>query len=192
VSHWLKTPHWSSDIPLDSSHPRLDALDDSGYVRLRDLQQLHPEPEYLGLEYMDWKSGGDTNFAPIATADGELDCQGFWKPGDERPDKGGKYVNAERCLRSSRRAGRGELRAGAGDQARAPDYDTARPDACGTTLLNRPIRGGSCGRGSSSDYPDSFMMLMEQTRTGCRTPTPSPHPAHRHPARPSASDVVTP
>ena len=47
---------------------------------------------------MDWKSGGDTNFAPIATADGELDCRGFWNQGDERPDKGGAFtINAEQC-----------------------------------------------------------------------------------------------
>ena len=50
---------------------------------------------------MDWKSGGDTNFAPIATADGELDCRGFWKPGDERPDKGGRFTVERR--RSARR-----------------------------------------------------------------------------------------
>ena len=36
---------------------------------------------------MDWKSGGDTNFAPIATADGELDCRGFWSKDNEHPDK---------------------------------------------------------------------------------------------------------
>ena len=98
MSHWLKTPHWSSDIPLDTAHPRLDALDARGFARLRDLEVPIPESEYLALEYMDWKSGGDTNFAPIATADGELDCRGFWKPGDERPDKDGKFtINAERC-----------------------------------------------------------------------------------------------
>jgi hypothetical protein len=35
---------------------------------------------------MDWKSGGDTNFAPIATADGELDCRGFWDKGKTDKD----------------------------------------------------------------------------------------------------------
>ena len=93
MAHWLSTPHWSSDIPLDTPHPRLDALKEQGFVRLVDLADPIPESEYLALEYMDWKSGGDTNFAPIATADGELDCQGFWKPGQERPDKGGKLTS---------------------------------------------------------------------------------------------------
>ena len=35
---------------------------------------------------MDWKSGGDTNFAPIASADGELDCRGFWDKGKTDKD----------------------------------------------------------------------------------------------------------
>ncbi len=43
---------------------------------------------------MDWKSGGDTNFAPIATADGELDCRGFWDKG--KTDKDAMWTsNAE-------------------------------------------------------------------------------------------------
>jgi hypothetical protein len=83
AEHWLKTPHWSSAIPLESPHPRLDQLAEHGYVVLRDLRPPVPETEHLALEYMDWKSGGDTNFAPIATADGELECRGFWKEGDE-------------------------------------------------------------------------------------------------------------
>ena len=94
----LTTPHWSSDIPLQTPHPRPAALADRGVVALRDLDPPIDESEYLGLEYMDWKSGGDTNFAPVATADGHLDCRGFWKPGDERPDRGGRWTqNAARC-----------------------------------------------------------------------------------------------
>jgi hypothetical protein len=98
TDHWLQTPHWSTDIPLHTTHPRSDTLAAAGYVALRDLDREVPAAEYLSLEYMDWKSGGDTNFAPIATADGELECRGFWKPGDERPDKGGILTsNAAHC-----------------------------------------------------------------------------------------------
>src|SRR5882724_7990360 len=98
TDHWLNTPHWSTDIPLDTPHPRLEALAEHGYVALRDFPSEIPETEYRSIEYMDWKSGGDTNFAPLATADGELDCRGFWKPGQERPDKGGRLTsNASRC-----------------------------------------------------------------------------------------------
>jgi hypothetical protein len=98
VRKHLKTPHWSTDIVRDTPHPRLPVIEERGYVVLRDIDPPPPEPEFLDLEFMDWKSGGDTNFAPIATADGQLDCQGFWKPGEERPDKGGILTsNAERC-----------------------------------------------------------------------------------------------
>jgi hypothetical protein len=94
----LDMPHWSSPLPLHTRHARLPVLDEIGYVCLRDLDPPIPDPEFLSLEYMDWKSGGDTRFAPIATSNGELDCQGFWQPGDERPDKGGVLTaNARRC-----------------------------------------------------------------------------------------------
>jgi hypothetical protein len=98
VAEYLNLPHWSTEIPLDTPHLRLDALAARGFVVLADQHPPVPEEEYLTLEYKDWKSGGDTNFAPVATADGELECRGFWKEGEERPDKGGKWtVNAARC-----------------------------------------------------------------------------------------------
>jgi hypothetical protein len=98
VADYLKTPHWSTEIPMETPHVRLPIVEERGFVVLRDLDPPIPDDEFLALEYMDWKSGGDTNFAPIATADGELDCQGFWKPGHERPDKGGILTsNASRC-----------------------------------------------------------------------------------------------
>jgi hypothetical protein len=57
-----------------------------------------PPAEWESLEYMDWKSGGDTNFAPIATMDGELDCRGFWSKDDEHPDKDARFTsNASIC-----------------------------------------------------------------------------------------------
>jgi len=98
VADVLKTPHWSTDIVMKTPHVRPAALTDTGFVVLRDVDPPVPDEEFLSLEYMDWKSGGDTNFAPVATADGQLDCQGFWKPGEERADKGGKLTsNAARC-----------------------------------------------------------------------------------------------
>ena len=98
VTDIIKAPHWSTDIPLESPHRRLDVLAERGFVILTDQDPPVPDDEYLSLVYMDWKSGGDTNFAPIATADGGLDCRGFWKPGEERADKGGRLTsNADRC-----------------------------------------------------------------------------------------------
>lgn len=73
-------------IPLDTPHPRLQALAERGWVQLTDADFEVPVTEYESLEYMDWKSGGDTNFAPLASADGELDCRGFWDKGKTDKD----------------------------------------------------------------------------------------------------------
>ena len=78
-------------------HLKLDALKEKGYAILRDYDGPPiPEEEWMSLEYMDWKSGGDTNFAPIASAFGEMECRGFWDHG--KPDKDGLWTkNAEIC-----------------------------------------------------------------------------------------------
>jgi hypothetical protein len=74
----------------------LPELAERGYVVLRDCDLDVPPGEYLGLEYQDWKSGGDTNFAPIASAHGAIECAGFWDHG--KADKGGVWTtNAEVC-----------------------------------------------------------------------------------------------
>jgi hypothetical protein len=86
MSFWPTLDHWSVAIPLDTPHQRLDVLADTGFVALRDLPYEIPESEFTSLEYMDWKSGGDTNFAPLASADGELDCRGFWDKGKTDKD----------------------------------------------------------------------------------------------------------
>src|SRR2546430_14964223 len=94
----LAGPRAAATSPPPPPPPARAALGESGPAWVGAPAPPIPDSEYLALEYMDWKSGGDTNFAPVATADGELDCRGFWKPGDERPDKDGKFTsNAERC-----------------------------------------------------------------------------------------------
>jgi hypothetical protein len=78
-------------------HRHLDVLADKGYVVLDQYDGPPvPESEWMSLEYMDWKSGGDTNFAPIASALGEMECAGFWDHG--KPDKDGIWTqNKELC-----------------------------------------------------------------------------------------------
>jgi len=72
-------------------HRKLDILAEKGFVILRDRQGSPIDPaEWESLEYMDWKSGGDTNFAPLTSATGEMDCRGFWDHG--QPDKGGIWT----------------------------------------------------------------------------------------------------
>jgi hypothetical protein len=73
------------------AHYKIPALDEKGFVVLRDHQGPPiPEKEFRGLEFMDWKSGGDTNFAPLASALGEMECAGFWDHG--KPDKDGVWT----------------------------------------------------------------------------------------------------
>lgn len=78
-------------------HRKLDILQEKGFVVLRDYDGAPiAESEWLGLEYKEWKSGGDTNFAPIASARGDLECAGFWDHG--KPDKDGVWTsNREIC-----------------------------------------------------------------------------------------------
>jgi hypothetical protein len=72
-------------------HRKLDSLAEKGYVILRDRPGKPIAPaEWEALEYMDWKSGGDTNFAPLTSATGEMDCRGFWDHG--KPDCNGIWT----------------------------------------------------------------------------------------------------
>ncbi|MFZ8996968.1 MAG: hypothetical protein ACO225_09695 [Ilumatobacteraceae bacterium] len=86
MTFWPTTEHWSVAIPLATDHRRMAVLADSGFVQLSPMPVDVPSTEWESLEYMDWKSGGDTNFAPIASADGELDCRGFWDKGKTDKD----------------------------------------------------------------------------------------------------------
>jgi hypothetical protein len=86
MSFWPTREHWSAAIPFDTPHRRPPALAATGFVRLADADFAVPAGEWESLEYMDWKSGGDTNFAPLASADGQLDCRGFWDKGKTDKD----------------------------------------------------------------------------------------------------------
>jgi hypothetical protein len=78
------------------SHKKLDILEEKGFVILKpNLGELDPA-EWEALEYLDWKSGGDTNFAVLASATGEDDARGFWEHG--KPDKDGVWSpNSEKA-----------------------------------------------------------------------------------------------
>jgi hypothetical protein len=186
VTDIIKAPHWSTDIPRDTPHPRVQALSEKGFVVLRDLAPPVPDHEFLSLEYMDWKSGGDTNFAPVSTADGQLDCRGFWKPGDERPDKGGQFTaNATRCPTlvdhvTSVGADFGRVRV---IKLEPQDYETAlrsihRDD---NNRFNPDDQGWVVRQWIElTENPGAFMILMEQGSDGMPDPTTEVHvPLHR-------------
>ena len=72
-------------------HRKLDILAQTGFAVLRDYDGPAISPaEWESLTYLDWKSGGDTNFAPLASATGEMDCRGFWDHG--KADKDGLWT----------------------------------------------------------------------------------------------------
>ena len=174
---WPTSDHWSCEIPLGTPHPRPAALAERGFAQLTDLPFEIPEREYLDLEYMDWKSGGDTNFAPIATADGQLDCRGFWNQGDERPDKGARFTsNAERCPTIARYvesvgADFGRVRT---IKLEPQDHDTAfrsfhRDD---NNRFNPPADGWVVRTWLElTDFPDSYMLLMDTGPDGLPDPS---------------------
>lgn len=78
------------------AHRKLEDLEATGFLTLKRFAGRIDPVEWESLEYIDWKSGGDTNFAPIATAEGDLSVRGFWDYG--KPDKGGLWnANAAKC-----------------------------------------------------------------------------------------------
>lgn len=190
---WPTTEHWSVAIPDRTDHLRLDALARTGFVALSDAPFPIDEHEFVGLEYMDWKSGGDTNFAPIATMDGELDCRGFWSKDNEHPDKDAVFtVNADKCptLRDyvvSIGANFGRVRI---IKLEPQDRDTAlrsfhrddnnRFNPTGDGWVVRTwVELTDCG-------PDSYMLLMDSLPDG----TPDPATEMRVPVCRGARFVV--
>ncbi|MSO36692.1 MAG: hypothetical protein EXQ69_00400 [Acidimicrobiia bacterium] len=177
TAFWPTAEHWSVEIPLDTPHPRVAALAGHGWLQLSNAPFEVPDSEFLSLEYMDWKSGGDTNFAPIATADGELDCRGFWNDGDERPDKDARFTtNADKCptLRTyveSIGANFGRVRI---IKLEPQDHETAmrsfhRDD---NNRFNPPDQGWVVRSWFElTDNPDSYMLLMESGPDGLPDPT---------------------
>ncbi|HEX5616639.1 MAG TPA: hypothetical protein VFZ83_15920 [Acidimicrobiia bacterium] len=186
TTFWPTTDHWSVSIPLESAHPRPAALAERGFVQLRDSALTVPESEWTALEYMDWKSGGDTNFAPIATADGELDCRGFWQEGDEKPDKGARFTsNAAKCptlVQWVERVGAnfGRCRV---IKLEHQDHDTAlRSFHRDDNNRYNPETDGWVVRSwlELTDNPDSYMLLMESGPDGLPDPaTEIRVPLHR-------------
>jgi hypothetical protein len=186
MSFWPTPDHWSVKIPLETPHPRLDQLAATGYAVLRDAPFDVPAAEYEALEYMDWKSGGDTNFAPLATADGQLDCRGFWNKGDERPDKGAKWTSNAESSPTLRRyveevgADFGRVRV---IKLEPQDHDTAfrnfhRDD---NNRFN-PEADGWVVRSwfELTDNPDSYMLLMDCGPDGLPDPATEVRvPLHR-------------
>ena len=77
------------------SHFRMPILEETGYVVLDPYGGVIEPAEWLTPEYVDWKSSGDTRFAPIASAQGEIECNGFWHANPPKADKDGVWIPSQ-------------------------------------------------------------------------------------------------
>jgi hypothetical protein len=187
---WPTQEHWSVKIPLHTSHYRMAVLDVDGVVELQPMPVEVPPHEWESVEYMDWKSGGDTNFAPLASADGQLDCRGFWDKG--KTDKDALWTsNAEltptlRDYVDSVGANFGRVRL---IKLEPQDRETAirsihRDD---NNRFNPDDEGWVVRTWVElTEFPDSYMLLMDNGPDGL----PDPATERRVPLRKGARYVV--
>jgi len=71
---------------------KLPILEETGFVVVDPYDQAADPREWEQLVYVDWKSSGDTRFAPLASAYGDLECDGFWNHVPPKTDKDGVWV----------------------------------------------------------------------------------------------------
>lgn len=72
----------------------LPVFTETGYVVLYSYDQAQDPREWEQLTFVDWKSSGDTRFAPLASAYGDMECNGFWNHTPPKTDKDGVWVPA--------------------------------------------------------------------------------------------------
>lgn len=190
MSFWPNQEHWSVKIPLQSDHYRMPVLAEHGVVELVDMPVEIPEQEFMSLEYMDWKSGGDTNFAPIASADGQLDCRGFWDKG--KTDKDALWTsNAD--VAPTLRHYVDDVGANFGRVRTIKLEPQARDAAIRSIHRDDNNRFNPDGEGwvvrswvELTDNPDSYMLLMDNDADGL----PDPGTERRLPLHKGARFVV--
>jgi hypothetical protein len=181
---WPTPDHWSVKIPLVTPHLRLEQLAATGYVALRDADFDVPAAQYEALEFMDWKSGGDTNFAPIASADGELDCRGFWDKG--KTDKDALWTSNASLVPLVRDYVDG-VGANFGRVRVIKLEPQSRDDAIRSIHRDDNNRFNPDGEGwvvrswlELTDNPDSYMLLMDSGPDGLPDPATEVRlPLHR-------------
>lgn len=74
------------------------ALEEKGFVILDSYGEEIDPREWLDIEYVDWKSSGDTRFSPLASAKGEIECNGFWNHKPPRTDKDGVWIDSQTAI----------------------------------------------------------------------------------------------
>jgi len=77
------------------SYVKSALLDDKGFVILDRYDQAQDPEEWHDIEYVDWRSSGVTQFAPLASAQGEIEVNGFWNHTPPRTDKDGVWIESQ-------------------------------------------------------------------------------------------------
>lgn len=155
----------------------LPAFAETGYVVLDAYDQAADPREWADLEFVDWKSSGDTRFAPLASAYGDMECNGFWNHTPPKTDKDGVWVarNVDAAPRLVARAQEPGANIG---RCRVIEL---QPNSYGDALYNlhrddnnrlNPEGTGWIVRAffNLTDDPDSYMILREE-RDDPRTET---------------------
>lgn len=161
----------------------LPEFEETGYVVLDSYDQAADPQEWLDIEFVDWKSSGDTRFAPLASAYGDLECNGFWHHDPPKTDKDGVWVqaNIDKAPRLKARAEEPGANIG---RCRVIEL---RPNEYVDCLYNlhlddnnrlNPEGTGWIVRGffNLTDNPDSYMILREDKddpSTESRIPLPA-------------------
>ncbi len=165
------------------SYITLPDFDRTGYVVLDRYDQSQDPAEWLDIEYVDWKSSGDTRFAPLASAYGDMECNGFWNHTPPKTDKDGVWVEKNVGLAPRLTARAQEPGANVG-RCRVIELQPNEYSDCIYNLhrddnnrLN-PEDTGWIVRGffNLTDNPDSVMILRED-RDDPSTETRIPLPA---------------
>ena len=162
---------------------RLPQFEETGYVVLDRYDQSQDPQEWLDIEYVDWKSSGDTRFAPLASAYGDMECNGFWNHTPPKTDKDGVWVqaNVDKAPRLTARAQEPGANIG---RCRVIEL---QPNSYADCIYNlhrddnnrlNPEGTGWIVRGffNLTDNPDSVMILRED-RDDPSTETRIPLPA---------------
>ncbi|MEP6852669.1 MAG: hypothetical protein ABJA87_08450 [bacterium] len=166
-----------------ASYVKLPQFEPTGYVVLDRHDQSQDPAEWLDIEYVDWKSSGDTRFAPLASAYGDMECNGFWNHTPPKTDKDGIWVEKNVGLAPRLTARAQEPGANVG-RCRVIEL---QPNSYSDCLYNlhrddnnrlNPEGTGWIVRGffNLTDNPDSVMILRED-RDDPATETRLPLPA---------------
>ncbi|HET7900338.1 MAG TPA: hypothetical protein VFL59_04070 [Candidatus Nanopelagicales bacterium] len=82
----------------ENGYTKLEAFRENGYVVLEPYAGEVDPQEWLGVEWVDWKSSGETRFAPLASAYGDVECDGFWNHTPPKTDKDGVWIESQTAL----------------------------------------------------------------------------------------------